>query len=135
MRPVVGAVHDDRVVGDAELVELVEQLADVPVVVDHRVVVLRLPPSGLAAALGLVVGAEVHVRRVEPHEERRLRGVLAVDEVAGAVEELVVDRLHPLLRERAGVLDLLAAVGVAQQCSTPRGPKFFWKLGKSSRIG
>ena len=66
VRPVVGAVHDDGVVGDAQLVEQVEQLADVLVVVDHHVVVLGLPAPGLAAALRLGVGAEVHVRGVEP---------------------------------------------------------------------
>src|SRR5215218_9661424 len=37
VRPVVGAVHHDRVLGDPELVEQVEEQADVPVVVEHRV--------------------------------------------------------------------------------------------------
>ena len=43
MRAVVGGVHDDRVVGDAEIVEGVQQRADQVVVVHHRVVVDRLP--------------------------------------------------------------------------------------------
>ena len=43
--PLSVRVDDDGVVGDAELVEQVEQLADVLVVVDHRVVVRRLPPA------------------------------------------------------------------------------------------
>ena len=73
VRPVVGRVDDDRVLGDPELVELVEQRADVPVVVDHRVVVGRLPAAGLADALGLRVRPEVHVGRVDPDEERRAR--------------------------------------------------------------
>ena len=47
VRPVVGAVDDDGVLGDAEFVEAVEQLTDVAVVVDHRVVVARLPKPGL----------------------------------------------------------------------------------------
>ena len=66
VRPVVRRVHHDRVLGDAELVEVVEHLADVLVVVDHRVVVGRLVRPGLAQALRLRVGAQVHVRRVEP---------------------------------------------------------------------
>jgi hypothetical protein len=41
VRPVVGAVNDDGVVGDAEFVDRVEDLADIAVVVDHRVVVRR----------------------------------------------------------------------------------------------
>ncbi len=34
---VVGGVDDDGVVGDAEIVELLEKLADMPVVLDHAV--------------------------------------------------------------------------------------------------
>ena len=70
MRAVVGGVHDDRVVGDAELVEQVEQVTDQVVVIEHRVVVLRLPAPGAANALGLGMGAEMHVGGVEPDEER-----------------------------------------------------------------
>jgi hypothetical protein len=55
VRAVVGGVDDDRVLGDAELVQLVQDLADVPVVVDHRVVVVGLPPAGLARGLGGLV--------------------------------------------------------------------------------
>ena len=69
MRAVVGRVHDDRVVGDAELVELVEHLADVLVVRDHHVVVVAL-----AVALALVLrGAWVRKCMrggVVPEEER-----------------------------------------------------------------
>ena len=48
----------------------VEHLADVLVVVDHGVVIGRLPAAGLAQALVLGVREEMHVRGVEPHEER-----------------------------------------------------------------
>ncbi len=109
VRPVVGGVHDDRVLGDPEPIEQVEELADVAVVVDHRVVVGRLPPAGLAEAPALRVGAEVHVREVHPAEERLPPVVLALDEVAGGVGELVVAGLHPLPGQRARVLDPLLA--------------------------
>jgi hypothetical protein len=46
---------------------------------------------------------------VHPDEERLTRGVLPLDEVLGRRRRLVVDRLHALLRERAGVLDSLLA--------------------------
>ena len=101
----------DRVLGEPQLVEEVQHLPDALVVLDHGVVVLRLPVPGLALALRFDMGAEVHVRRVEPHEERRLRLDRVPDEALGRVDELLVDRLHPLLRQRTGVLD--AAVGVA----------------------
>ena len=109
VRAVVGRVHDEGVVGDAELVEQVEHLADVLVVVDHGVVIGRLPAPGLAQALRLGVREQVHVRGVEPDEERLAGLVLPLDEVLGGGDELVVAGLHPLLGERAGVLDLLLA--------------------------
>ena len=70
VRTVVGAVHDERVVGDAGVVDRLEHRADVLVVIDHRVVVFALPAAGLALAFRLDVGAEVHVREVHPDEER-----------------------------------------------------------------
>src|SRR5687768_14443893 len=53
MRAVVGRVHDDRVVCDPELVQLVQERAHDFVVVDHRVVVLRLPAASLTDTLRL----------------------------------------------------------------------------------
>ena len=49
----------------------------------------------------------MHAGRVPPDEERLVRLVRPVDEVECRVGELVVDRLHPLGRQRAGVLDPL----------------------------
>ena len=69
-----------------------------------------LSPCCVAAAmLGADVRAQVHARRVEPAEERLARRVLPLHEVDGRGRGLVVDRLHPLLGERAGVLDGLLA--------------------------
>ena len=39
VRTVIGRVHDERVVRNAQLIQQVQHLADVLVVVDHRVVV------------------------------------------------------------------------------------------------
>ena len=109
VRAVVGAVDDDGVLGDAEFVDQIEQLADVAVVVDHRVVVRRLPAAGLAEALRLGVRPEVHVGHVHPDEERGAGLVLAPDEIDARAGGLVVDGLHPLLGQRPGVLDALLA--------------------------
>ena len=111
VRTVVGAVDDDGVVSDTQLVKRIEQLADIPVVVDHRVVVRRLPASGLTEALRLGVGPEVHVGEVHPQEERRGSLVLSLHEVDGCLGGLVVDGLHALLGQRPGVLDALLAGG------------------------
>ena len=69
VRAVVRPVNDDRIFGDAELIELIEDGPDVLVMVDHRVVVGRLVLPGLAEALRLGVRPQVHVREVDPHEE------------------------------------------------------------------
>ena len=66
---------------------------------------------------------------------------------SAASSDLVVDRLHPLLRQRAGVLDPLLAdaaergssvassSSVAQEWMTPRGPNRLLNCGKSSAGG
>ena len=68
--PLSVRVHDERVVRDAQVVERLEDRADVLVVVDHGVVVRALPAARLAEALRLGVRAEVHVGEVHPDEER-----------------------------------------------------------------
>ncbi len=52
MRPVVGAVHDDGVVRDAQVVEQLEQVADRPVVIDHGVVIGGLPSPACPSVPG-----------------------------------------------------------------------------------
>jgi hypothetical protein len=68
MRSIVGRVEHDGVVGDAEIVDLLEQQPDVNVMLNHAVAVLIL--AGLAAVISLDMSAEVHARGVEPAEER-----------------------------------------------------------------
>ena len=115
VRPVVGAVEDEGVVRDAELVEQVEELTDVHVVLHHAVGVLVLARD--APVLLLDVRAEVHARAAPPHEEGRPRCVGIADEAHGGCDRLIVYRLHALLGEWPGVLD--PAVGVAVD-HTPR---------------
>ena len=110
---VVGRVHHDGVVGDAELVELVEQLPDHAVVLDHAIGIDA--DAGDALGRGLEVGPDVHPGGVPPQEERLARGVRPLDEVERALGHLHVDRLHPLLGQRAGVLDRLRAVRIGDR--------------------
>ena len=95
--------------GDAHVVEGLEQRADGLVVLDHAVDVLAVAVLVPAAVLGADVRAQVHARRVEPAEERLAGRLLPLHVVDGRGGGLVVDRLHPLLGERAGVLDGLLA--------------------------
>ncbi len=100
---------NDGVVGDAEVVEQLEQFADVHVVLDHAVAVFVL--AGDAAVLLLHVGAKVHAGAVPPAEEWLAGLDLALDEVLGRGDGFVVNRLHPLLGQRAGVLDSVPLAG------------------------
>jgi hypothetical protein len=106
VRAVVGGVEHQGVVGDAQFVQQIEELADVHVVLDHAVGVLVLP--GDAAQLLFHVGAEVHARAVPPHEPGLAGLVLLADELDRAIRGLVVHGFHALLRQRPGILDLAA---------------------------
>src|SRR5215475_12514539 len=55
----------------------------------------------------------MHVRGVEPHEERCARRVLALNKVDCRRKEFVIDGLHALFGQRSGVLDPLCAVRVS----------------------
>ena len=74
--PLSRRVDDDRVVGDAHVVERFEQRADGVVVLDHAVDVLAVAMLVPAAVLGADVRAQVHARAIEPTEERFAGGVL-----------------------------------------------------------
>ena len=110
-RHLLGAVvrgeDDDRVVGDLQLVELVEQLADVAVQLDHAVGIEA--ESGLADGRRFEVREDVHARGVHVAEPRLAFLGLPIHEVERGADELLVDRLHALLRQRPGVLDRLLA--------------------------
>jgi hypothetical protein len=124
---VVGRVHDDGVVGDAQLVELVEQLADVPIVLHHAIGID--PQTGLALRFLLQVREDVHAGRVPPDEERLAVRVGLLDELETCREELLVHRLHAPGRERTGVLDLLRAIRVCPSVEDTSRAEFLLELG------
>ena len=115
MRTVVGRVHEEGVVGDAEIVQRLEDLSDILVMVDHGVVIRALPSPRLADAFRLGMGAEMHVGRIHPQEERLVGALLPLHEVYGSGGDVVVGCFHPLFGQRAGVLaDLLADLAEAR---------------------
>ena len=104
---VVGRVHDDRVVGDPQLVELVEHHADLLVVHDHAVAVRdpgrscrcssRQRACGSASPSSCTKGRTAGRPWPVSPSSRARRG------------DLLVDRLHALFGQRPGVFDLLFA--------------------------
>jgi hypothetical protein len=67
------------------------------------------------ARRALAVITQVHPRCVHPGEPRRIRGVVAFDEVDGLIDKFLIFRLHPLLGQRAGVDPFLHANGPKQR--------------------
>ena len=107
---VVGGVDDDGVLRDAEVVQLLQQLADMPVMLDHPIGIDA--EAGDAPAFRLQPRPDMHPRRVEPGEEGPVGPMRAVDEVQRASQEFLIHRFHPLHGQRAGILDALGAVRV-----------------------
>ncbi len=106
---VIGRVDDDRVVGDAEIIEYFQQFADVAVMLDHAVSVFVVRHAALPAHRRAHMRVQMHARRVHPHEERFPLLHLPLDESDRRTCGLVVDRLHAPFGERAGVFDFLFA--------------------------
>ncbi len=103
LRAVVGGIHDDGVIGDAQFIELVEHLADLLVVGDHPIAVIVLP--ALSAVLVGEVGPEVHRSRVVPEEEGLVRLGLLLHPAESGRRDLLIDSFHALLGKWTGVLD------------------------------
>src|SRR5208282_4809277 len=74
---------------------------------DHPIAVVVLP--ALASVLVGEVSPEVHGRRVVPEEERLVCFCLLLHKAESACCDLLVDGLHALLSQRAGVLNRLLA--------------------------
>ena len=85
--------------------------------------------AGDAAVLGFHMGAKVHPSAIPPAEEGLSLVDLPGDEFLGGGHGFIVDRFHPLPRERPGVLNGLATVAIRLGPKHTRGPNFFKNSG------
>ena len=108
---VVGSEHDDGVVVDAQIFELLHYQADVVVKLRHAGLFNRPAVLRVTQRLILVreVGDNMHARGVEPDEERLAVFFGFVHEIDGEVTDLVIHGLHALGIKHAGILNLLLA--------------------------
>ncbi len=110
-RAVVGGPEHDGVVGNAQLIELVEQLARFPVQFVHGIGEHAL--AGLAVLLLAQMNPDVAAGRVEPHEEGLLsvcvlvRFDRTIHEIEGPGGDVLLDGFHAFDRQRAGVFAFL----------------------------
>jgi hypothetical protein len=84
VRAVVGGIDDDRVVGEAELVQQIQQFAHVPVVVDHRVVksLAAATVSSSIVSIRFLVSGPVSSTRCLPTRPKRPSSVASSSSVA-----------------------------------------------------
>jgi hypothetical protein len=109
VRPVVARVDNDRIVGDAHIVEGLEQAADRIVMLHHAVDVFAIAVGVAAAMAGADMRSQVHAGRVEPDEEGLAGPLLPLHEIDRRGRRFIVDGFHALLGQRAGILDGLLA--------------------------
>ena len=109
MRSVVGAIKNDGVVGNPQLIELVQQAPHQIVVTHHGIVIETLARQPLF--LFGRVGPEMHASGVKPHKERLVLFGGALNKLLGAVEKFEIHRLHALFIKRPRIRH--AAVGEA----------------------
>src|SRR5207253_2779362 len=115
---VVGGIHDDGVVLKTEFLELVEQQADVAVMLDHPVGIDA--EAGLALAFRLQAGPDVHAGRVPPQEER-LVGLFCVRHEAQGLSVNSSSTVSMRFLSSAPVSSILwVPSGFAQAWITPR---------------
>src|SRR3954447_22312982 len=112
LRPVVGRVHDNGVVGDSQFFELVEYHPDLLVMDDHAIAIRVL--SALTEVFFCDMGPKMHSRRVIPQEERLLLLCLLLHPFESAVGNLFVDGFHAFLGQRAGINDGLPALAIGE---------------------
>src|SRR5262245_50706830 len=66
------------------------------------------------------MGPDMHAAWIEPDEERLLVPMRTINEINRSFEEFLVDRLHPLLGQRARVFAFLLAPGAEAWIITDR---------------
>src|SRR5262245_2039526 len=91
---VVGGEDDNGIVGDAEIVEPLEQLPNIAVELDHYVGIDTV--AGLALRFRFQMRPHMHAGGIEVGEPRRVFLGLAVDEIDSGFEKLLVHGLHTL---------------------------------------
>ena len=124
VRAIIRGIHDDGVIREAEVVDLLEEFADQGVVFDHAVGVFVIARM---AVLLPHVGAKVHARRVPPAEKGLLGRGLALDEVLCRVIGFIVDRLHALLCQWSKIFDDLTAFAIGLGLDHATWPEDFAK--------
>ena len=116
---VVGRIHHDGVIRKPQFIELVKNLTDVPIVLDHAVGVDA--QAGLALRFILQVREDMHAGGVPPQEERLVGFLRFLQIFQREGGDFLVDGLHALDVERAGAFDLLRAVRVGKAMDDATG--------------
>src|SRR5688572_1940343 len=79
------------------------------IVIDHGIMIRRLPATCLPKTLWFRVREQVHMRRVQPNEERFIGIFLTFYEVGSRSNKFIITGLHSLCVQWSCVFDLLLA--------------------------
>ena len=109
MHPVIRGVEHDGVVGDLQLIQLIQHLAHQFVVGHHHIIVKIL--AGFTQVLFRGVGAEVHAGGIHPGEERFVRLYRFLHELLGGGDKFLIGSLHTLARQGPCILYASVCVG------------------------
>ena len=106
---VVCGVEHYGVFRDAEIVQLVEQVTDHPVMSNHRVVIKPLPGETHFIIRGM--GPEMHAGGIYPDKKRFVVGHCPGDEILGRGHELAVYGFHTFFGQGTTVLNTAIGKG------------------------
>lgn len=120
VRSIVGRVQHNRVVGDLQFIDQVEQLANMHIMLNHAVVVLVRVWASEVLMLLFDMRAEVHSCCIPPAEKGFAFLMFPLDESLSLGKSLFVNRFHSFLGQWAGVFDRLPTfcIGLASQDAT-----------------
>ena len=79
MGAVVGGIDDNRIVRDTQVIQFIEQNADVTIVLEHSIVVKPLPRG--AQLFFFNVSVLMHAGGIKPDEERLTALVRLIDKL------------------------------------------------------
>ncbi|MNE31431.1 hypothetical protein D3C80_1250000 [compost metagenome] len=131
IRAVVSGVDNDGVVGELEVIDALEQLADVAVVFKHAIGIFVAWHTALALHGITYMCESMHASGVHPHKEWFVSLGLFLNEIDGGLSGLVIDCFHAFAVQCTGVFDLAIGVAVdhsAWRCSFDKCSVVFWPV-------
>src|SRR4030095_11234293 len=109
VRPVICAVHYKSILSNSQLIKQVKHLPNVFIMVNHCIMIWRLPPACLPEAFLFCMSESMHVGSVKPNQERFAVFVRLLDKVSCVGYKFIIAGFHAFFCKRACVFYFLFA--------------------------